>query len=506
VEKHGVGYFKWDGIQFSCSEPDHGHPVGVYSRRAVMDSVIELCRANRALREDLYLNITSGTWLSPWWLQYADQIWMQGYDYGYADVPSISRRDRAITYRDYVLYDDLVAHNFWFPIENLMTHGIIKGHLQKLGGEAEPLDKFTDNALLYFARGVSMWELYISPNLLSEGEWNALVQSINWAKDRFDTLQRTEMVGGSPGAGEPYGYAHFKGDRCIVALRNPSMQTQELVISLLPELGMSVDAKNLVVEQTYPRRRILEGLFSTGEKLPVELQGYEMAVYEIYPLEKAGYPLITGVDFFRTESDQASWTIGTAKNGGEVRILNPGIISSIKIDDSEIAMEQLAELIPEEQQARAEVELSSSSENGFEISVRIGEHFMQPQVAILLVPEGDYSGDDDPTVAIALDGKQVDAKGESQEGSWAWYIAELVPGEDVVTVSVNAHENSTEWRGRAEVWLIYRQKKNMQEIVFTLAQPAVDRPMPPSPWPGGTERIQLCIGGTALGSVVNQTQ
>ena len=40
--KHGVGYFKWDGIQFACSEPDHGHPVGIYSRRAVLDSVIDL--------------------------------------------------------------------------------------------------------------------------------------------------------------------------------------------------------------------------------------------------------------------------------------------------------------------------------------------------------------------------------------------------------------------------------------------------------------------------------
>jgi hypothetical protein len=40
VANDGVGYYKWDGIQFSCSEPDHGHPVDIYSRRAVMESVI----------------------------------------------------------------------------------------------------------------------------------------------------------------------------------------------------------------------------------------------------------------------------------------------------------------------------------------------------------------------------------------------------------------------------------------------------------------------------------
>ncbi|MBA7651502.1 hypothetical protein ES703_59321 [subsurface metagenome] len=48
VENEGIGYYKWDGIQYSCSEEDHGHPVGIYSRRAVMETVINLCRSVRA--------------------------------------------------------------------------------------------------------------------------------------------------------------------------------------------------------------------------------------------------------------------------------------------------------------------------------------------------------------------------------------------------------------------------------------------------------------------------
>jgi len=254
VRDAGVGYFKWDGIQFSCSNPDHGHPVGIYSRRAVMEKVIELCRAVRAENPDIFLNITSGTWLSPWWVQYADTIWMQGYDYGYSDVPSISRRDGAITYRDFVLYEDFRKNGFWFPLANLMTHGIIKGHLQKLGGEAEPLDKFTDNALLYFARGVAMWELYISPNLLSDGEWNAIAKSIRWAEDRFDILRSTEMIGGDPGKSEAYGYVHFAGERGIVAARNPFIEPRTLEVELSPALGLDPKAESLVLERVYPTR------------------------------------------------------------------------------------------------------------------------------------------------------------------------------------------------------------------------------------------------------------
>ena len=76
------------------------------------------------------------------------------------------------------MYDDFKNLDCWFPVQNLMTHGIIKGKLESTGSPDEPLDKFTDDALLYCARGVSMYELYISPDILSEGEWNTLSSSL----------------------------------------------------------------------------------------------------------------------------------------------------------------------------------------------------------------------------------------------------------------------------------------------------------------------------------------
>ena len=232
VADDGVGYFKWDGIQFSCSEPDHGHPIDIYSRRAVMESVIGKCNAVRKKDPDVFLNITSGTWLSPWWVQYANTIWMQGADYGFSDVPSISERDGAITYRDFILYDDFKNLDCWFPVQNLMTHGIIKGKLESTGSYDEPLDKFTDDALLYCARGVTMYELYISPDILSEGEWNTLSSSLTWAHDRFPILSTTYMIGGNPMKRETYGYVHFKGNKGIIAARNPFITKGKLDVDL----------------------------------------------------------------------------------------------------------------------------------------------------------------------------------------------------------------------------------------------------------------------------------
>ena len=50
--RQGVGYFKWDGIQFSSSEPGNGHPVGYFSRRAALESIFATCKAVRAINPE----------------------------------------------------------------------------------------------------------------------------------------------------------------------------------------------------------------------------------------------------------------------------------------------------------------------------------------------------------------------------------------------------------------------------------------------------------------------
>src|SRR5208283_3470025 len=187
TKDHNIGYFKWDGFLLTCCETNHGHLPGIYSREALVSSYIDMMQAVRKANPDVFLNITSGTWLSPWWLQYADCIWMQGADYAYAeDVPSINERDKAITYKDAVLCDNFQKQGLLFPMSSLMTHGIIQGNLNLLGGENESLDSFSNEVMMYFGRGVMMWELYVTPEVLSDNEWNAITSSIKWAKANKD--------------------------------------------------------------------------------------------------------------------------------------------------------------------------------------------------------------------------------------------------------------------------------------------------------------------------------
>ena len=77
----------------------------------------------RAKKPDIYINLTTGTYPSPFWLLYADSIWRGGDDHSFAGVGT--SRQRWITYRDSQLYRWVVEDGPLFPINSLMLHGII---------------------------------------------------------------------------------------------------------------------------------------------------------------------------------------------------------------------------------------------------------------------------------------------------------------------------------------------------------------------------------------------
>lgn len=490
VRNDGVSYYKWDGIQFSCSEPDHGHPKGIYSRRAVMESVVDLCRAVRKENPGIFLNITSGTWLSPWWMKYANMIWMQGRDYGYADVPSISKRDAAITYRDVVLYENYGVNNSWFPISNLMTHGIIKGHLQKLGGEAEPLDKFTDNAILYFARGVTMWELYISPNLLTDEEWNAIAKSIRWAKDRFEILKSTEMVGGDPGNKEAYGYVHFFKDRGIAAVRNPFIQPRILKLKLHPAYGLGARASSLVLERVYPTRRVSPHLYSAGATLELPLQGYETGIYEIYPLEKATVPLLAGVTFDVVKEKNKDYVLKVRNRNKQVRLLNPGIVKNIKISGQEVPLHQFQSVLsmkplPEP----VKVGSMTAVSGGAAVDFSVKEPSTAATLVFLVEPLTQAN------VSVYLQGKKTGVEKEHQEGKWAWYKVKIGPGQHKARIKIQPVDKKIKWTGKISAWVIGTRKLSGKEVQFELVRGlSRQRPMPPLPFPVGEDKKIVKLG------------
>ena len=495
VSNDEVGYFKWDGIQFSCSELNHGHPPGIFSRRAVMESVIDKCKAVREKNPDVYLNVTSGTWLSPWWVKYANQIWMQGEDYGYADVPSISPRDAAMTYRDLSLYDDFRKNDLWFPIQNLMTHGIIKGSLEKLGGDTEPLDKFTNEVLLYLARGVSMWELYISPDILTEGEWNAIGQGIRWAKDRFPILSTTEMVGGDPKLRESYGYVHFSQNRGIIAARNPWIIPDTLKVELSPADGLDPDASSLVLERVYPTHWISPKLYRAGMNIHLVLDGYETAIYELYPASEARKPLLTNAEYDLLDVEKNIYHMIVYPSGQPAGTITSGISASVAVNGQMIIAADLpaalGHTLPEEPVSGVSF---TGDPAGCRIALTLPASVQNAQLAILATPQNDSDRQNVPQVSLVIDGKDDTVQYERGEGASVWCLHRLTPGSHSVHVSLSSMKRQQPWHGSLSCWTVVRQQRKGIDVIFTGDQGFVEKPMPPLPFPAGVMAKNIRLG------------
>jgi len=483
VVKQGVNYFKWDGMIFSCNAPDHGHKTGFYSVPSILDRFGGICDAVREAKPDVFLNITTGSWLSPYWLRYANQIWMDGADYAFANVPSLSSRDNAITYRDFVLYDDLKVKDLWFPVSNLMTHGIIKGKLDHVGEDNEPLDKLTDDAMLYVARGISMYELYISPDILKDSEWKAIASALKWGRDRFPILATTEMIGGNPTMGEPYGYAHLKGNKGVFAMRNPGVEIASTMLELLPEYGMDVDAASLVIEQVYPYHYIFPDLYSAGAKIPIKLDGFETAIYEIYPLSEANDLLIAGAILGDKTFNANNETVNILGSIGKVRILNPEVITHdsklIDVSTIKIIKSQAINVV-----SAVKEQLKKTST--IKIDVDVPSDIETPNLGLLFrMAEGSTS--DFPKMDITIDGKAVTVETQKQKGSWMWKLIPVKAGKNSILVTIP--ETTEKLKGSVELWSFGFSKEESTSVSFELKEKPTERPQAPNPWPDGTIKV-----------------
>lgn len=449
----GVFYYKWDGFQFSCSEADHGHPIGLYAHVAVLDTLLSTIEEVHQINPDVFHSVTSGTWLSPWWLKHANQIWMQGEDYGLADVPSYDLKDAAITYRDLVLYDGLQKKKHWFPVSNMMTHGVIKGKLEELYLDT-PIDKFTDNALLYFARGVSMYELYTSPDVMEDREWKVIADALKWAKHHFETLMNTEMVGGDPGQKEAYGYLHLKGNKGIAAARNPFIERQSLEIDLSTAFGLDKNASNLVLEKVYPYRWISPDLYKAGDKISLPLAGYETAIYELYPLEESTEPLVAGVPFQSKMDDQGVFTLKYFKSEEAPKILNQNKVRSINHRNQKISFEEL----PKTGQPSNPLVLdfkAFSEKDKVSINMDVAKDvtlaclFTTDKTSQIKLPEAIFKMEG-TSLPTKFNGKRVDEKFKMPQASSGWYATSIPSGKQKIKLDMF----DSEWKGNIEVWVI----------------------------------------------------
>lgn len=223
IAKFGVNQFKIDGT----GNVDSVFPGSRFD--SDFDAAIHLIGELRTAKPDIFINLTTGTWPSPFWLIYSDSIWRGGEDDSTAGVGPY--RERWITYRDADTYERVVQTGPLYPLNSLMLHGMIYAqHHRQL--DKDPGNDFRNEIRSYFGTGTQLQEMYITPSLLSSANWDDLAEAAKWSRANADVLKDTHWIGGDPAWLEVYGWASWSAQKGILVLRNPSDKNQAFSIKL----------------------------------------------------------------------------------------------------------------------------------------------------------------------------------------------------------------------------------------------------------------------------------
>jgi hypothetical protein len=233
MRRYGVNQFKFDGTGNSSSTFP-GSPFD-----SDFDAAIHLIDELRVEKPDLYVNLTTGTYPSPFWLRYADSIWRGGDDHEFAGIGS--SRQRWITYRDADTYEHVVRAGSLYPLNSLMLHGMIYARSAH-NLMTDPDNDFSSEVRSYFGTGTQLQEMYITPALLSKGDWDTIAECARWSRANAGTLVDTHWVGGDPLRLEPYGWASWSPRKGILTLRNPGNVPQKIAIDVERIFELPADA------------------------------------------------------------------------------------------------------------------------------------------------------------------------------------------------------------------------------------------------------------------------
>lgn len=276
IHKNGVNQFKFDGT-------GNVNTVFPGSRfDSDFSAAIHLIGELRVAKPDVFINLTTGTWPSPFWLIYADSIWRGGEDDDAAGVGTF--RERWITYRDTETYRNIVQNGPLFPLNSLMLHGMIYAKYRKQL-DNDPGNDFRNEIRSYFGTGTQLQEMYITPSLLTHANWDDLAEAAKWARANAEVLKDTHWIGGDPTWLEVYGWASWTPRKGILVLRNPSDQAKTIRVRLQdafelpPGAAQAYSAKSPWREDASGRALLLRA----QERHDFHLAPFEVLTLDIVP-------------------------------------------------------------------------------------------------------------------------------------------------------------------------------------------------------------------------------
>ena len=229
IHAYGANEFKFDGT----GNADRVFPGSEFD--SDFDAMLALIHRLRQVEPNIFINLSTGTYPSPFWLFDTDDIWRGGDDHSFTGVGT--SRQRWITYRDAQVYKNIVKAGPLFPINSLMLHGMIYAQYAD-GLKTDPKGDFRDEVESFFGSGTQVQEMYITPSLLSSADWDILAKGARWSRDNAETLKDVHWIGGDPQQLQVYGWASWSPRKAIIVLRNPSDKPQTFSLDIQTALEL----------------------------------------------------------------------------------------------------------------------------------------------------------------------------------------------------------------------------------------------------------------------------
>jgi hypothetical protein len=291
----GIRYFKLDGIFGQLYDRDfcpfgqqHGHPyhpaftldrakpddpkwdeMKMYYLTAGVERLDRILEAMHQANPDIYVLLSNGAWLSPWWLTHADAIWMINAGDG---SPGTTRTPQ-IVYRDERYHMLYVEDRVQFPLASMFNH-----EPQKQTVDAD-LGDFTRYLYMHASRGSAFFEWYMKPSIITEPEWDAIAANIKWVESHFDVLRHMEFHGGDPGSNAVYGYTGWTFSKGVVSMHNPSTAAQSYSFTLDRSMGVEEGSGPFTVSSPIDAMSI-PGTHAYGDKIDVTIPAQGIFVWE----------------------------------------------------------------------------------------------------------------------------------------------------------------------------------------------------------------------------------
>jgi hypothetical protein len=156
------------------------------------------------------------------------------------------------------------------PVSAIVTFSVVENQARAYREERADPGAWERQCWFLAGRGTHHHDLYVSPDSLSERQWDALARALRWARANQRVLTRSRMIGGRPAAGEPYGFVSTAQGQAIICLRNPAAR---------PQL-FSLDGRELGGPVTD-----LAPVWGRADALSSDLRPQATAILELAPFE-----------------------------------------------------------------------------------------------------------------------------------------------------------------------------------------------------------------------------